>query len=418
MTLETLSGIISIDNNGSEKRSSANVVISDTSESARIQAFDDASTSGARVFLCHVYEQGKRTHLSFCLPLNLLLEIARLNSADGKNNKSNPEDMINRPLMQAHVKEIAKYLIETDYYILPPFIFNSDTPIKVFAFGAGVVKTGYAVIPSNVVFYVTDGQHRLKAIEKAIIERPDLLNDSVTALVVQEEDIDQIHQDFADCAKNKPIPPALRASFDVSDFLSRISRQIAKELVIFNGRIDKISSTVGKDPKYLFTMSQLRVGMAEFIFGTSKKKTLDSCSTCEKNEYINFLQKAKLFYTEFANHNQVWNSLLQPSSTTINVDLYAFRQERIDFNSVGFQIISRIGHLIFFNNELDENQRKLLIETLANLDYSRNCSLWLNSVVIDDDNGGKKIIAQQAAIDKGFRRALDEVEKQTGISLK
>ena len=59
-------------------------------------------------------------------------------------------------------------LVNTDAYILPPFIFNSDTPIKVFAFGSGSVKFGYAVISSDVLLYVTDGQHRLKAIETHI----------------------------------------------------------------------------------------------------------------------------------------------------------------------------------------------------------------------------------------------------------
>jgi hypothetical protein len=38
-------------------------------------------------------------------------------------------------------------------------------------------------------------------------------------------------------------------------------------------------------------------------------------------------------------------------------------------------------------------------------------------VVIDDDKGGKKIIAQRAAITKALKVAIAEVEKQTGISL-
>jgi DNA sulfur modification protein DndB len=394
-----------------------NVIFLETERDALDQATRSAATSGARLFICHVYEQGNRTHLAFSLSLKLLLEIAKLNSADGKKNKSNAEEMMNRPLMQPHVKEIAKYLVNTDAYILPPFIFNSDTPIKVFAFGSGSVKFGYAVISSDVLLYVTDGQHRLKAIEKAVIERPELYNDSVTVLVVQEEDLEQIHQDFADCSKNKPIPPALRASFDVSDFLSKITRDLTKQLDIFNGRIDKISTTVGKDVNYIFTMSQLRIGVSEFLFGMSNKN-LDSYAVEDRVVYQASLEKAKSFYLEFARNNTTWSLLFQPASQSNNLlNFYNLRQERIDFNSVGFIIISRIGHLILAENSFTEEQNLILIKALANLDYRRTCSLWENSVVIDDDKGGKKIIAQRAAINKALKVAIAEIEKQTGISL-
>ncbi|HEY9635162.1 MAG TPA: DNA sulfur modification protein DndB [Coleofasciculaceae cyanobacterium] len=401
------------------KRSSANIVLLQTQQDAQTQAWADAGTSGARVFLCHVYEQGGRIHLAFSLPMDLLLEMARLQTADAKKNKNNAEELINRPLMRQHVDEIAKYLLETDNYILPPFIFNSNTPIKVFAFGTGAVKFGHAVIPTNVELYVTDGQHRLKAIEKASIEKPSLRNDSVTVLVVQEENIDQIHQDFADCAKNKPIPPALLAAFDVTNVLAKMTRDISRQLVIFDKRIDKISKTVGKDPNYMFTMNQLRVGLAEFLFGSSRKQVIESRSNQQKTEYQMQLEKAKAFYMEFASNNEVWKSLIQPASKTVNLDLYSLRQERIDFNTVGFQLISRVGHFIIFNKEkeLDGEQRSTLIRTLASLDYRRESTLWQNNLVIDDD-GNKKIISQSAAVDKAVKVAIEEVTQRTGIAIK
>lgn len=402
-------------NNG--KRPSTNLVLMETQQEALTQSYADASTSGARVFLCHIYQQGGRNHLVFSLPCNLLLELGKLQSAETKENKSNAEEKINRPLIRPHVNEIAKYLINTDSYVLPPFIFNCSTPIKVFAYGTGAVKFGYAVIPSSIELYVTDGQHRLKAIEKAIKERPSLKNDSVTVLVIEEDDIDQIHQDFADCAKTKPIPPALLAAFDVSNVLSKITRKISKELVIFNGRIDKISRTVGKDPHYMFTMSQLRIGMAEFLFGSSRKQVIESRSNQENCEWDVLLEKAKVFYSLFAENNNTWKPLLQPASQTVNLDLYSLRQERIDFNSVGFQVMNRIGHYIFFSKEFTDLERDSLVKALASLDYRRDAKLWQNNLVIDDGKGGKKIVAQIAAINRGFEVAVTEVQNLTNISL-
>ncbi|HBE21261.1 MAG TPA: hypothetical protein DEG17_01955 [Cyanobacteria bacterium UBA11149] len=389
-----------------------------TQQDAQSQAYADAATCGARVFLCHIYEQGRRNHLAFSLPFNLLLEMAKLQSADRKRHKSNADELINRPLIHQHVDEITKYLLETENYILPPFIFNASTPIKVFAFGAGVVKFGYAILPTNVELYVTDGQHRLKAIEKAIAQKSELQDDSVTVLVVQENDIDRIHQDFADCAKNKPIPPALLAAFDVSNLLSKLTRQISRDIVIFNGRIDKISKTLGKDPNYIFTMNQLRIGIAEFLFGSSRKQVIESRSNQQNGEEVILLEKAKLFYMEFAKINDAWKLLLQPASQTINLDLYSLRQQRINFNTVGLQIISRVGHPIFFGKDFSEAERNILIESLASLDYRRTAPLWQNSVVIDDGDGNKRIVAQIAAVDKACKIALGEVEEKTGIKLR
>lgn len=406
----------SIDTSNGNKPST-NIVLMETQQEALTQSYADASTSGARVFLCHIYHQGGRNHLVFSLPCNLLLELGKLQSAETKKHKSNAEEKINRPLMPPHVNEIAKYLINTDNYVLPPFIFNCSTPIKVFAYGAGSVKFGYAIIPSDVELYVTDGQHRLKAIEKAITERPSLKNDSVTILVIEEDDIDQIHQDFADCAKTKPIPPALLAAFDVSNVLSKLTRKVSKELVVFDRRIDKISRTVGRDPNYMFTMSQLRIGIAEFLFGSSRKQVIESRSNQENCDWNSLLDDAKVFYRIFAENNETWQQLLKPATQTVNLDLFSLRQERVDFNSVGFQVINRVGHHIFFGKDFTDLEINNLVKALASLDYRRDAQLWENNLVIDDGKGGKKIIAQIAAINKGFEVAVKEVQNITNLSL-
>lgn len=76
------------------KASSANIVLMQTQHDAQSQA--DAATCGARVFLCHIYDRGRRNHLAFSLPFNLLLEMAKLQNANPKRHKSNAEELINR----------------------------------------------------------------------------------------------------------------------------------------------------------------------------------------------------------------------------------------------------------------------------------------------------------------------------------
>ena len=85
---------------------------------------------------------------------------------------------------------------------------------------------------------------------------------------------------------------------------------------------------------------------------------------------------------------------------------------------MGLQLISRVGHLIFFQNDFTEEQQNLLIKTLANLGYQRSTSLWENSLLMNDGNGNMKIITQTTAVNKAFRIAVSEVENQTGLLLK
>jgi len=392
----------------------ARSVVLETQFEAQRQAYANASISGSRVFLCHLYRQAGREHLLFSVPCSLLLQLAQSQRTKTRKNKSFDSELINRPISPQHVNEIAKYLLETENYILPPFIFNCRTPIKIFAYGDGTVKIGYAVIPNDLELFITDGQHRIAAIAKAIEEKPSLSRDNVAVQIVFEEDRDRIQQDFADCAKNKPIAPALLAAFDVdNNVLSKLTNQMAKELVIFGNRIDRTSRSVGKDPKLLFTMSQLRTGVAEFLFGSSRKKTIESHSKIPSSEWGNLLDKGKKFYLLFAENNETWKDLIEPLSTLVDINFYTLRQERIDFNTVGFQIISRIGHQIFFDKEYNDEERQSLIEALASLDFNRDAVLWQGNIVVED----KKIITNIAAVDLAFKVAIAELEKLTGIKL-
>ncbi|MBF6357183.1 hypothetical protein IU449_22000 [Nocardia higoensis] len=75
------------------------------------------------------------------------------------------------------------------------------------------------VVGDDVRFYVTDGQHRITAIRGHGSDRaaiPGLVdadagfeNDSLAVLIVVEEDLKRIHQDFADAAQTKQIPASL-----------------------------------------------------------------------------------------------------------------------------------------------------------------------------------------------------------------
>ncbi|NJO80467.1 MAG: DGQHR domain-containing protein [Cyanobacteria bacterium RM1_2_2] len=399
-------------------QSGAEIVVLQTESEAQQQAFADAATSGARVHLTHVYEQGRRTHLTMSMPNKLIIEMAKLNSADKKDNRADVDEFVNRPIDSRHVDEIARYLLERDNYILPAFTFNSRSPLRVYAYGKGAVKFGYALLPTDPELYVTDGQHRIKALEKVRSEKPDIMNDGATVVIVQEEDLSQIHQDFVDCARSKPISPSMLTAFDAQSLLPNFTRILSKESVLFQGRIDMISRTLGKSPYFLFTMNQLRICAAEFLFGSSAKRDIESRSPRllqSSEDRQEALDKAISFYHRYAEFSGAWSPLLEPAEKTKRVDLYELRQERLDFNVTGFQVVSRLGHFLMFGEafiNLTEEEQEDIIQAIADVNFERNADLWKDKVVM---NG--RLLTQRAVIDDATKLAADEVMKQTGINL-
>ncbi|HEY9783146.1 MAG TPA: DNA sulfur modification protein DndB, partial [Leptolyngbyaceae cyanobacterium] len=119
---------------------------------------------------------------------------------------------------------------------------------------------------------------------------------------------------------------------------------------------------------------------------------------------------------DFAKNILVWMELL-PSEWLKIINLYDLRKARIDFSTVGFQIISRLGHHALFSKNFTDEERQKLIKAIAKLDYSREAQLWQGSVLIEDKDGDKKIVTNIDAIEKAFRDAAKAIEQRIGISL-
>jgi len=154
-----------------------------------------------------LYTQGGRRFISTGLPIKMLLSLARRQSA---SKKEDPATTRNRPLDQGHVREIAEYLRSELEYLVPPIILNAAQPLQTFVYRSpAATRSCVFVLPPEEYLYVTDGQHRLEALRQAMAQRPELERDSVGVTIIEEANIDKVHQDFFDAAQVKPLAKAL-----------------------------------------------------------------------------------------------------------------------------------------------------------------------------------------------------------------
>ena len=351
---------------------------------------EQAAEREARAIMCPtvpavLYRQADRYMLSASLPMTLLANQVRL---DHVKKGEDPTNKRNRPLMPDHVKVISEYLQNEPNYILPPVTLNIGTELRCFTTRTETpARSAVVLLPPGLQFYVTDGQHRIAAIRDALEKRQNLQKDAISVNLVIEQDIDQIHQDFADCAQTKPIPSSLLAAFNSRNPLSPLLKRVNEEVPFFRGRIDKTSQSIGKTSIQLFTLNQLRFCVAELLLGNSIQ-TADQLgkSVAERLNLENgkaYEEAVIDFYKIFAQYNQYWKGVSEQSGRPgdVKVDIPEHRENFVDMTATGLQVISRVGYHIL---KVSSESRETYIQKLAELDYRRIAPMWQGNIIEDE----------------------------------
>ncbi len=332
-----------------------------------------------------LYSQAGRSFISSSLPVRMLLSMARRDSA-GK--RDDPAAHRNRPLAPAHVKEIAEYLRTEPRYLVPPIMLNAAFALQTFIVETpSPAKLCFFVLPPEEYLYVTDGQHRLEALHQVIREKPGMQDDSVGVTIVEEDDIDKVHQDFYDAAQASPLAKALLVEFDGREPLNALTRDIGAKALVLRGRVEKIG-TVGKNSLMLFTTNQVKQGIYQLLVGDwslyasaiqrQAQQILAPAQGLWRNRVVNFLD-------EFAMHNREWRQVIDnPLEIGASVDIPGLRQSYLHFSGGGLLVLGGVGHSILEDGAPDgtlSSQQKELIQNLASLDWSRRGDLWQGYLV-------------------------------------
>ncbi len=354
----------------------------DTFDEAQNQALKEGAAIMCTPINGVLYRQSNRYMISTSLPLRILIERVRLDSV---KKGEDPQIRRNRPLMPDHVKVISNYLQNEEDFILPPITLNVSNELRCFTTRTEApTRNVVALLPPGMQFYVTDGQHRIAAIIDAVERRADLEKSAVAVNLVIEDDMDQIHQDFADCAQTKPIPSSLLAAFNSRSPLFSLLKRVTEEIPALKGRVDKTSKSIGKTSLNLFTLNQMRFCVAELLLGNSivtADELSRSASERLTSEHKRMYEDGIVwFYQTFSQYNDVWNQIAlsggDPSRQ--KVDIPSHRAEYVDLTATGLQVISRVGYSIMWT---DRSDREEMVQKLAQLDFKRTAPLWQGNII-------------------------------------
>jgi DGQHR domain-containing protein len=268
-----------------------------------------------------------------------------------------------------HCQAITEYLVTQDNYVLPPLSLCVEKMIRCHILqSSSAVKMGVAVLPTSILYNITDGQHRCRAIQYALTSKVNLGDDGIGVTIVVEHDLSNVHQNFYDCAQNKSIPQSLLTVYNGRDHLARLVRDICKEVPIFTGRIEQVSKTVGRSAINIFTLNQLRTGVAELLTGYSSQGNIslrkEMAQRLDSDQAFSEHKKRVVeFFNGFTSANREWSHILASGEPALGVvDTSEMRQRYVSFTGTGLIVLGRVGYSI---RNLSQYERERLIDALA-----------------------------------------------------
>jgi DGQHR domain-containing protein len=385
-------------------------------------AANEANVTAGRVLSATLFQQGGRLNLALAMTMADLGVLVRRNSAAARGDL---RSTVNRPLMPEHAKTIQNYLIanaETGY-ILPSITLTVDSDLSVYTVRSpSPLRSAWLVLRSDTRFLVTDGQHRLIAligsaepkarVTGALEQRADLASDGVAVHLVFEKELDRIHQDFADAARTKQIPPSMLASYNMREPFNKVLSQIVSASDLFRDRIDHSSKTLGKRSQKMFLLNQVRGFLKELMLGdyaateeAVAKVASEQLATTNQQDAVT--KRAVELVAVLSQEMKPWADIVRlPSGGPEANKIPAYREEYLNMTATGLNIIGRIGHIVFNNAAADSQVRSQHFARLAKVPWTKAHAFWSGTVIAE---GTTKVVTNRAPLDRAFHKVRKEV---------
>lgn len=327
--------------------------------------------------------------------------ITKIFTFDGENVP--PELRAQRTLNRSRIPEIASYLVENpSNYTLSSITASVDSQVKFepmadTGFGQNI---GTLHIPMEAQILINDGQHRRAAIEKAIVETPELGYDNISVLFFIDEGLARSQQMFADLNKHAVRPSdSISTLYDLRDSLSDMARYIQKQVFIFSRMTELEKSSISNRSTKLFTLSSIKNASKALL----QKGIKDKVSKSEKDLAIEY-------WNEVSTNMNDWQMALKKEIAPSEL-----RADYIHAHGVFLQAMGQIGVDL-----LSEKAWKKKLKKLNTIDWARANPDWEGRAMIHGriSKARTNVILTGNYIKKRLDIPLSSKEKETEKAFK
>lgn len=232
---------------------------------------------------------------------------------------------------------------------------------------------------------INDGQHRRKAIEAALMDKPEFGNESISVVFFSDQGLKRSQQMFADLNKNAVKPSkSLNILYDKRDPYSTFIVNLTDELEIFRDRVELEKTTIGKHAKECFTLGGISDATKKLLGKQSIKRPSNS-----QKEMI------KDFWNCVSENMPEWQNLIKG---TISPD--QLRENYVNGHTNCLNALGMMGRAVV---QEYPNGWKRKLANLATVDWSRENPIWDGNLIQD-----KKMVRTTVGIEMGARAIMEQ----------
>ena len=274
-----------------------------------------------------------------------------------------PELRAQRTLRDSRIPAIKNYILNNPGdYIFSSLTASVDGTMK-FTPAAALGedgKLGRLYINMESRLLINDGQHRRKAIEEALKERPELGHEMISVVFFHDIGLKRSQQMFSDLNKNAIKPTkSLNILYDHRDNFSKFIVNLANSVEIFEGRVELEKTAISNRSVKFFTLAGVSDSTMKLLGNQGKNITEDEQKT------------AKEFWNEVAKNIPEWQLLIEKK-----VSAHELRKDFVHAHTNLLNSIGIVGNVLLHNPIQYSGNWKEKLGALKNIDWSRSNQEW------------------------------------------
>jgi DNA sulfur modification protein DndB len=278
-----------------------------------------------------------------------------------------PELRAQRTLNKARVPEIGSYILNNpSTYVFSAITASVDGKVRFEPFNADKKdqnRVGLLHVPMNSRFIINDGQHRRAAIEFALKERPELVDETIAVVFFIDAGLQRCQQMFSDLNRHAIRPSkSLGVLYDQREDYAILAKHIVLRSPVFKDVVEVERSTLSPRSRKLFTLSSI-------YFST--KELLDNID----NDPDKRTALGLAYWEEAAKCFPEWEMVRERKISSGEI-----RSDFIHAHGIALQALGRLGNVLLKNHKKNWKDK---LKELKKINWSRsNAKLWEGRAMI------------------------------------
>jgi len=322
------------------------------------QAQTDEQSVGSDVYgfdAIRGIQAGREFYVAMC-PLKIIPKIFIFNDYDIP-----PEMRAQRTLRETRIPAIKNYILNNpDDYTFSSLTASVDGKMK-FTPSASLGddgKLGRLYINMDSRFLINDGQHRRKAIEEALKERPELGHEMISVVFFRDDGLKRSQQMFSDLNKNAVKPTkSLNILYDHRDEFSKFVVNLVNDIDIFKGRVELEKTTISNRSTKTFTLNGISDASLKLLGLTKGRKI----SKAEE-------ELVEQFWETVFNNMPEWQLLIKKDVSAVEL-----RKNFVNTNTNLLNALGIAGKIIIAEYPKTWQDK---LKNLKKIDWSRSNPEW------------------------------------------